>query len=198
MGAKRVAQVYACWPHLHDRPFRLLVHMALTVKDATEKPTYWGGRDAMADMLGATGSRAARHQAVKRALAQLVEAGAIRLSYHGHVGKRSEYELTLDRTPGKGDENRTPSTVDDGNERGTVSDPERGTASEHKGVRPVNERGTATVPPRSTRSTEEHSEEEKSPRKVTNSAAPVTTGKSDERDRRLKLIRDRLDREASA
>lgn len=193
MGATRVAQVFSCWPHLHDRPFRLLVHMALTVKDSTPEPTYWGGRDAMADMLGATGTQRARYQTVKRAIQQLVEAGAIELKYHGHAGKRSEYLLTLDNFPReKGDENRTPT----GKERGTENDPQRGTASESKGVRPASQRGSLTVPPRNKRSNEEHGEDEKSPTKVTTSSAPDE--RAAKRESRLALVRARADREASS
>ena len=194
MGATRAAQVFACWSHLHDRPFRLLVHMALTVKDATKDPTYWGGREAMADMLGATGSDRARHQTVKRAIQQLIAAGAIELAYHGHAGKRSEYRLTLDNFPReKGAADRTPTDE----ERGTKNDPHRGTASEQKGGHSVSKRGSVSVPPRNNRGEgQENGEEEISPQKVTTPSAAVERARTPES--RLSLVRERADREATA
>lgn len=192
MGARLAAQVYAQWSHLHDRPFRLLVHMALTVKDATEKPTYWGGREAMADMLGARGTDESRRQTVKRAIRELTAAGAIKCVYQGHAGKRSEYRITLDNHPEKGVADRTPSSE----ERGSVNDPQRGSLSDPKGGHSVTKRGSVSDPPRSTEEEEENREEGKSPTKVTAPSAAVQRAKT--QNHRLALVRERADREATA
>jgi hypothetical protein len=117
MGAQLVARVYVHWAALPDRPFRLLVHMALVVKDASTVPTYWGGRDAMAQALGLAPSPAA-HQSVKRAMRAIIASGAAEIGYHGHAGKRTEYVLTLDPTATK---------------KGVTHRPAEGVTSETKG-----------------------------------------------------------------
>src|SRR5689334_11532228 len=96
MGARLVSLAFTRWSHLPDRPFRLLTHMALIVKDQTPNPTYWGGRDAMCQALGIPTQDTSSHTAVKRAIRKLIDSGAIKRTYAGHVYKRSEYLLTLD------------------------------------------------------------------------------------------------------
>lgn len=98
MGARLVAATYAHYGHLPDRAFRLLVHMALTCKDETKQPTYYGGREALANALGAPEDAAGFH-AVKRCIATLVTAGAISRELQGYHGKRSEYRLHVKTPP---------------------------------------------------------------------------------------------------
>ena len=138
MGAQLVSRVYTSWSHLPDRPFRLLVHMALIVKDATKKPTYWGGRDAMAQALGLPPGDAA-YQSVKRAVRQIVTAGAAEIAIQGHAGKRTEYVLTLEpkgvtKRPARGSLNDPQS--------GSVNDPHRGSLSDPSAGHSVTPQGT--------------------------------------------------------
>lgn len=97
MGAQLVARVYTYWTDLPDRPFRLLVGMALLVKDTNADPLYWGGREKLCQSLGLPDDSASSRAMVKRALQILADAGAIKLIRAGRSGKRSEYRLTLDR-----------------------------------------------------------------------------------------------------
>lgn len=112
MGAKNVKTVYANWAHLRDGPFRLLVFMANTALDSDVEPRYWGGREALAIALGrfrriAGGrtpeeearERDAAYLAVKRALRQLKNSGAITTLNVAGPGTRSDYRLNLDGPP---------------------------------------------------------------------------------------------------
>ncbi|MBG6056551.1 hypothetical protein IWX81_002991 [Salinibacterium sp. CAN_S4] len=82
---------------------RLLLHMALECfdqdRDDQLQRRYFAGRESSAIALGYlapnNGSEAAHH-AVKRALRELVHAGAIRRVRMGGRGTTSEYELNLD------------------------------------------------------------------------------------------------------
>jgi hypothetical protein len=103
MGAQLVARVFAHWTHLPDRPFRLLTFMAHITKDTNAAPTFYGGRERMAEALGIPPEGASAERMVSRAVAVLVSEGAVNRVYLGHAGKRSEYLLTLDKYPPKGD-----------------------------------------------------------------------------------------------
>ena len=193
MGAQLVSRVFTSWSHLPDRPFRLLCHMALVVKDATKEPTYWGGRDAMAQALGLAPSPAA-HQSVKRAMRTIVASGAARIVYHGHAGKRTEYRLTLGTKPVD-----KPADDDDSTDRrgsltdplrGSVNDPHRGSLSDPAGGHSATPLGTTL------RSTEEYGEEDiLSPKVTTRGRGPGVDKASDVR---LALVRSRADAEATA
>lgn len=98
MGARLVSATYAHYGHLPDRAFRLLTYMALVCKDETKNPTYYGGREALANALGATEDEAGFH-AVKRCIATLVAAGAVSRELQGYHGKRSEYRLHVKTPP---------------------------------------------------------------------------------------------------
>jgi len=82
---------------------RLLIHMALECfdQDRDDQPQrrYFAGRQSSAIALGYlapdNGSEAAHH-AVKRAMRELVQAGAIRRVRMGGRGATSEYELYVD------------------------------------------------------------------------------------------------------
>jgi hypothetical protein len=113
MGAGNVKAVYGRWGHLPDRPFRLLVFMAVTAKDDGDPPLYWGGRETLAVGLGreipdkptqddaspeserARRTRHAAFESVRATVEQLVKAGAIRRTRKAFPGKTAEYALTL-------------------------------------------------------------------------------------------------------
>lgn len=88
---------------------RLLLHMALECwdeeRDGQKARRYFAGRESSAIALGFlapdNGSEAA-HRAVKRAVKELVDRGAIRRVRTGGRGETSEYELLIDssRPPG--------------------------------------------------------------------------------------------------
>lgn len=141
MGAQLVSRVYVTWSHLPDRQHRLLCHMALIVKDATQVPTYWGGRDRMAEALGLPAGTPATNQTLKVTVRRLIDAGAIKRVYTGHSKKRSEYQLTLERgnaaNPLRGNESNP--------QMGNATNPliaERGTDSLPEGVTPRTPLGT--------------------------------------------------------
>jgi len=95
MGARNVSAAFAMWAHLDHAPFRVLVGMALMSLDQTSaegRPArvYFGGEDAMVELLGR--SRAAAY----RALATLKKAGAVEVVDAGRSGHRAVYKLRLD------------------------------------------------------------------------------------------------------
>ena len=190
MGAQLVSRVYASWGHLPDRPFRLLAHMALTVKDATPKPTYWAGRDTLAQALGMEPSAAA-HQSVKRAIRQIVAAGAAEIAIHGHAGKRTEYVLTLDpMAKKKGVTKSTPRGSLNDPQRGSVKAPQRGSLSDPSAGHLVTPLGTTEG------TTEENREEEHLVTDVTVPRRLARIGHS--RNSNLSSARTRADQEATA
>lgn len=160
MGASHVAAVYAQWRQLPDRPFRVLAYMALIAKDATPQPTYWGGRDGLCVALGLEASPTS-YRIARRAVADLLEAGALERKYTGHAGKRSEYRVMV--TPRKGDASVLQMPVDNPTstegEGGQDSPPEGGRLSPQRGT-PESAKGDTTVPPRKMRNTRSESEEE--------------------------------------
>lgn len=97
MGAKNVSAAYVLWSHLDHAPFRLLVGMALQALDhqgKTGRPAriWFGGQDALVDMLGR--SRTQAYEALKK----LKEAGAVEVIDAGRVDHRAVYKLVLDPT----------------------------------------------------------------------------------------------------
>jgi hypothetical protein len=150
MGAQLVALTYAHWKHLPDRPFRLLTYMALVTKDTNAAPTFYGGRTAMAEALGLPDTDASSKRMVSRAIAVLVDAGAVKRVYMGHAGKRSEYLLTLSRFPKKDDSTVT----QQGDSAVTVRvTPEsgKGDSAVPERVTPQSPLGTTEEPQRNTR-----------------------------------------------
>lgn len=100
MGANLVTQVLAQWTHLSDRAFRVLVRMAVTAldkpKDGKPANIYHGGRELLAMSLRSEkGSTGTRYRSVKRAVAELSEAGAIQHLRSGWAGQNAVYRLTL-------------------------------------------------------------------------------------------------------
>lgn len=95
LGAGNVAGAFDSWSHLPDRAFRALAYMALVSLDRDDPPRYWGGRGALAKALGLADDEAG-HRAVKRAVAQLVRAGAIKHDGPPAAGgRRAEYVLNV-------------------------------------------------------------------------------------------------------
>lgn len=106
MGATLVNKVVQRWSnHLSDRAFRVLVAMAVTAKDNASKDVpaavYFGGHDALTTALarkdGTSDSSAIR--TVRRAIQELEEVGAIRLTAPAQLGSRACYLLTLNSEP---------------------------------------------------------------------------------------------------
>lgn len=186
MGAQLVSRVFVYWTHLPDRPFRLLTHMAHVVKDTNEVPTYWGGRDAMCQALGLPVGSTSSHTMVKRALRKLADEGAIRRTFDGHAGSRSEYRLTLERgnssVPHRGNS--------DDPLRGNRRVPQRGYSNDPAGVTPASPQGTTLG------TDEENGEEEQSPKGEKSPSPRVARKQASES--RLQLVRERADRERGA
>jgi hypothetical protein len=119
MGYANVSLVYARWGHLPDRPFRLLVFMALRTRDEDDPPLFWEGREACAAALGrmvpdepVVNDRSPRaedfrrlrrndFEAVKTAIRALTAAGAVRLDSGGYRGATAAYSLHLNAGKGK-------------------------------------------------------------------------------------------------
>lgn len=156
MGAAHVSACYAQWSHLPDRPFRVLAYMALIAKDSTPEPTFWGGRDALCIALGIEADPAG-YRVIRRALAELIDAGALERKYVGHAGKRSEYRVHV--TPRKGDTSDPQSPAGTTEKGGHVSPPEGGHLSPQRRT-PQSAKEDTSVPPRTTRNTRSEKEEE--------------------------------------
>jgi len=103
--AAKSAVLVAARLRLGNTAARLLLHMALECWDDLDNPSgqtprrYFAGRESSAIALGflapENGSDAA-HRAVKRAIKELVDSGAIVRVRSGRNGHTSEYELMLD------------------------------------------------------------------------------------------------------
>lgn len=109
MGARNVGAALAMYPNLEHRAMRLLLGMSLTALDTPTQmhpgQRFFGGRDALADILGyrlpaapdesdaAARARRSAYEQVRRALAELAAAGAITRVVTGAREWRSEYVL---------------------------------------------------------------------------------------------------------
>lgn len=162
MGANLVAQALTHWTHVSDRAFRVLIRMALTALDNPSKgrpaATYMGGRDLLAMSLrGDTGTPETRYRAVKRALAELTEAGAIKHLQAGWAGQNAVYRLTLERremggptSPPKGGLRSPPMGGPSGSKRGASKTPPRNQeeTQDERWKEEVADLQTASHPPR--------------------------------------------------
>jgi len=119
MGSGNVGMVYARWGHLPDRPFRLLVFMALVSMDEDEPPMFYKGREAMGVALGRLippapaptdlseraeqfrKERRADFEAVKNALRQLTKVGVVVCERESGPGQVAVYSLRLKAGMGK-------------------------------------------------------------------------------------------------
>lgn len=106
MGATNVGEVLAWWTHLPDSPFRALLRMAHTSLDNPSGDTpaklYFGGHKLIADTLRAGsrgGSADTRMRQARRAVQDLIEAGAIRRVSEEWDRGTETYELTLNVKP---------------------------------------------------------------------------------------------------
>lgn len=103
MGARLVTLVLMRWAQLGDAEFRLLVRMAHTALDersgSTPAATYFGGHELLAaTMRSQGGSLATTLRRVRKAITNLVEAGAIERVGVAHAGVQQVYRLTLEAT----------------------------------------------------------------------------------------------------
>lgn len=169
MGAKNVSACYVLWSHLDHAPFRLLVGMALQSLDqssAEGRPArvYFGGEDALVELLGRTRSPA------YKALSALKKAGAIEALDVGRKGHRAVYKLALDPLSPP--------------QRVAVTDTSKGRGNRHgKGRGNRDQRVAVTDTPRSTEEgTEEITTRRTSPPAVVSPApdAPVDNPEFDD------------------
>lgn len=142
MGARLAVNCYATWSTLPDRPFRLLVHMALTARDDDEKPRYFGGRHAMTLALGLNPDDATHRTMASRAATQLAAAGAVsRVEGTGFRGKRQEYLIHAYRVT-----TESPNKPEEVAGKGDSTVGERVTPQSRKGDSTVTERVTPQSP----------------------------------------------------
>ena len=139
MGAKNAMAAYAMYPQLGHGPMRLLVGMALTALDDAhdERPPrlYFGGEDALADLLGGPSKRSRVYEYMRT----LDDLGAVTNLVRGRAGKRAVYRLHLDPLEGPVSRNSGPSSVP---ENGTLSVPENGMQSVPESGTPRSNEGT--------------------------------------------------------
>jgi hypothetical protein len=107
MGAGNVALVLSNWATLPDAAFRVLVQMALTGLDKDSPPKYYGGRSPLLHAMGREKHEPADFQALKRAIASLVDTGAISVDNYATKHRPATYSLHLWGTPGVPVERKT-------------------------------------------------------------------------------------------
>ncbi|WFR84653.1 hypothetical protein [Arthrobacter sp. Y-9] len=99
MGSKNVAKVFENWPGLNDKPKLALIWMSSQARDDDRPPVFWGQREELAHAIGVGPDNAdAAGRAVRRALKDLQNAGAITWSGQAYRGVGSSYALCLDPT----------------------------------------------------------------------------------------------------
>jgi len=94
MGRANVAAVCARWAQLPDRSWRLLAFMANLCRDDDPELVYYGGREALADVLGAPHTEPGFRR-VENAVGHLVRSGAIVVKRRAGNGRNAEYRLRL-------------------------------------------------------------------------------------------------------
>lgn len=182
MGAALVAKVLMSWSDLNDRAFRVLVRMALTALDKPtedqEEGVYFGGEDLLIKTLRCErgGTAETKRATARRAVRDLVAAGAIRRRRLGGRGKNAEFKLTLDRdrasdapnlavathprTP-QGDTRSHPASAAPKPPQGDTSGhPQGDTGSQAQGDTSGPDRVTPGVTPRNTEEPQEELQEE--------------------------------------
>ncbi|RKN66399.1 hypothetical protein D7252_01495 [Microbacterium sp. CGR2] len=110
-GLAKAAYVAAARAGTDHAPTRVLVFMALVALDADPEPSYFGGRIALAESLGAP-STTSGFRAVDRAMATLSKLGLTAVASKGAPGRHTRY-LLRDGTgsPLSADTPRSPSGV---------------------------------------------------------------------------------------
>ena len=95
MGAGLVKAAYAVAARLGIRehaPVRAYVYMALIALDRDPEPSYYGGREALADAL-ALAPTASRYRSLERTISALVNAGLVATLSPAATGKPARYGL---------------------------------------------------------------------------------------------------------
>lgn len=173
MGARLVAATLnPHWSHLGDRAFRVLTIMALTALDTPrngqEAGLYWAGHEYLcAVMYGTDDPAENQRQAVKRAVRELVKAGAIEVAQASTGRRRARYRVTADqlRNPVDNPVDNRPKPTN----RGPSSDPLFGAdLTPYSGNRGSlsDEIGGHSVTPGGRKEEEERQEETKEPTQV--------------------------------
>lgn len=184
MGATLVAQAVQRWaPHVSDRAFRVLIAMAVIARDRPGKDIpaklYFGGQEGLTACLrrerGGTTDSAVK--TVKRAVKELIDAGAIRCTQPAVLGSNAVYLLTLENAP------RVRERDDSGskyfaNGRDTPSPPGGDTLSPPSGDTPSPNGGTSDVPPSKETPEETLEELEEEERVSVRTAVTVTRANS--------------------
>lgn len=105
MGARLVQLALMRWSHVSDRAFRVLVRMALTALDEPQNGQqaglYFGGRDLLATVIrsGEDVKREVVYRTVSKAVAELIEVGAIERTNVARSGEKQVYSLRLESMP---------------------------------------------------------------------------------------------------
>lgn len=163
VGSRLVSLVLARWTHVSDRAFRVLVRMAHTALDepSNGQPSelYFGGRELLLMTLrDEGGSQETRYRALKRIIAELIDAGAIERVQAGRAGRNAVYKLTLDGA------RKIDKPVDDVSttkaQGGLQSPPEGGPVSPPEGGLQSPFRGAPQTPPRNQEEPEKELSEE--------------------------------------
>lgn len=213
MGAQNVSKAFTLWRSLTDQPFRALTYMALVSMDSDDPPTYWGGREALAEALGhtlppedsadaeaAAQVREKAYRAVKRALRSLQQEGAIHTLKPASFRRHAVYEIRLrlgvDNRP-QGTEIAPPKGTDESTPKGSEKAPPKGTDETPVGYRKSAQRVPLTGPHRSTRNKEDQylgtQLGTKSPPSP-NLTGPPPPDANDEKNRQLQALEELMSR----
>lgn len=108
MGAGQMLQALINWSHLPSNARFVLIMMASVTLDENPKPKYWGGDEPLLQALGRANPPASdtsveaqrvRHSndvTLRKALGQLIAAGALSYAVRPVKGRRAEYWLHLE------------------------------------------------------------------------------------------------------
>ncbi|KJQ54666.1 hypothetical protein RS85_01395 [Microbacterium sp. SA39] len=91
-GLAKAAYLAAAKAGVDHAPTRVLVYMALVALDSDPEPSYFGGRTALAESLGAPATTSG-FRAVDRAMSTLSRRGLTALARKGAPGRHSRYLL---------------------------------------------------------------------------------------------------------
>lgn len=173
MGAALAKAAYAASDALEVRehaPVRVFVFMALTALDSDPRPTFYGGRDALAEAIAAPRTPAG-FRAVRNAVHALTDLGLISATRKAAPGRAAHYAL-LDGagSPLHPDGGRSPSSIQvatdaSGDAERPVNNSQRGTLSGRNGGRSVVSTGDAERTPK----------EEEEEKEETRASAPART-----------------------
>jgi uncharacterized protein (DUF2267 family) len=157
--AAKNAILVAAQLHLGHTATALLLHMALECWDNADNPErtpprrYFAGREASALALGflaPDNASEAAHRAVKRAVKELVDTGAITRVRSAHKGTTAEFELNLDSSKPPSRATRPVDNFRGSGRKGTNYSSLLGTKnSSLKGTKKLSQRGPENDPPNS-------------------------------------------------